>query len=161
MRTLLLLTILILASAPFTNAQDVSDLTKGECLTKTDEFTGKTSSVCFIGDDIEIEDQPSEPIMYMSLYLSSEAFVITSISDSWNFLSVDKAYMLIDGERFTLSTIQLDREVDGGSVTEQTAVVVSGDVMRVMKSASTIRMKIGQAVLNIPSTPVNSAVSQL
>lgn len=99
--------------------------------------------------------------MYMSLYLSSEAFVITSISDSWNFLSVDKAYMLIDGERFTLSTIQLDREVDGGSVTEQTAVVVSGDVMRVMKSASTIRMKIGQAVLNIPSTPVNSAVSQL
>jgi hypothetical protein len=77
------------------------------------------------------------------------ALIFTSGSESWAFLDDDTAYFLIDGKRQEAMFARGDREVDGGDVTEQNIVVLDKSFRAQLKNAETVRVKIGQHVLDI------------
>lgn len=125
-----------------------------QCDTKTDEFTGKEGTVC---ESIEmiVEEHPTERIYTSTAMLvkinSMTVMVITTGSDSWNFLGTDNAYALIDGERHFLKVQKVSRNAKSGVVIEQNAVMLDDRDLQALKSASKIRLKIGSAVFEVPS----------
>lgn len=145
-------------------AQAQDQAVSSPCARETDEFKEQTTTRCE-PLSVEIEDQPGETI-YRARLIVSEVdgqpfLVLYTASDSWNFLDVDTAYALIDGENYRFRFLDVDREVDSGEVMEQNAMVVEAPAFEALGSASTIRLKIGQAVLRLPAEELGTQVRAL
>jgi hypothetical protein len=76
--------------------------------------------------------------------------LIATSSDSWNFLSTEKAYAIIDGESYQFKFATVDNETnDAGSVTEQNVAFISSEVLSQIVECSEFRMKVGRAVFDL------------
>lgn len=155
------ITLFILATFP---SYGQGESTPSPCTQETDAFTEQTATRCEALSP-EIEEQPGETIYRARTVVSQvdgQVFLLLyTVSESWNFLDVDTAYALIDGENYTFRFVDVDREVDSGQVTEQNAMIVDAPVLDALRSASKVRLKVGQAVLRLPAEDLRTHVRAL
>lgn len=120
------------------------------CEKEVDEFKGTTTIVC-PELSATIEEEPQEPVITFNISLVERnrrnMLVLTAISDSWNFLSVEKAYIIAGGENFAGEFLQAHSSVEDGHVIEQHAMVLREEQLRQLARAESFRMKAGQLVL--------------
>lgn len=133
------------------------------CEVETDEFTEKTSVVCPT-HEFTVEEQPDETIYYTRARLQRQEgtnyLLIVTGSDSWNFLSAEEAYAIIDGENYQFKFATVDNETnDGGSVTEQNAALIPSKVLSQIKECSEFRMKVGRAVFDLSDSGLQKQAS--
>lgn len=129
-------------------------LAVAQCESETDEFTGQVTVACE-NREVPVESQPGERIYgaYATAAKSEGkyAVLLTTSSDSWNFLSTDKAHALIDGDRFEFRAGAGDREIESGGVVEQKVILLSESEVRTVAEAERFRLKLGQAVFDLSS----------
>jgi hypothetical protein len=134
------------------------------CTRETDEFKQQTVTRCE-PLSAEIEEQPAETIYRVRVVLGrldEDAYLLVStVSDSWNFLRVDTAYALIDGENHEFRFMRVDREVEGGQVAEQNALMLDAEALGALAAAAEVRVKLGQAVLRLPADALQAHAQAL
>ncbi|MFO8099800.1 MAG: hypothetical protein R6T83_09310 [Salinibacter sp.] len=134
------------------------------CTRETDEFKQQTVTRCE-PLSAEVEEQPAETIYRVRVVLGrldGEAYLLVStVSESWNFLRDDTAYALIDDENHEFQLMEIDREVDGGQVAEQNALMLDAEALDALASAAEVRVKVGQAVLRLPADALQAHAQAL
>ncbi len=134
------------------------------CTRETDEFKQQTVTRCE-PLAVEVEEQPAETMYRVRVLLGrldGDAYLLVStVSDSWNFLRVDTAYALIDGENHEFPLMEVDREVDGRQVAEQNALMLTPEALDALASAGEVRVKMGQAVLRLPAEALSAHAQAL
>jgi len=122
------------------------------CKFEKDEFTGKTSVQC-PHTQVAVEEQPIEKVYaaYASVAMNEGqyALIVTMRAESWNLLSEDTAYAIIDGKRheFGAAPNRNGNEILlGGKVAEQLLVVIPNTAVEKLASAEEFRVKIGTGV---------------
>ena len=161
--TFVLLAVLFFAGPARGQKVEPAPLAGGEpCEREVDEFTGVASYTC-PSLSLEVEKQPSEQIYGAKGLLlhndGSTFFLITTYSDSWNFLSVETAYTLLDGKRAKFALQSVNREVNGGRVYEQNAIQLSSKDLQRLAEVTEFRMKVGLAVFGVPVEDLAEQVS--
>jgi hypothetical protein len=126
--------------------------TDAPCTTETDEFTQATTIDC-PNANATVQQQPGNALYTTQINLvkaEGRPFVLlTTSSDSWNFLDVDRAYMIADGQNFNSKLMRVESEVQGGSVIEQNVTPLTEDALRALAQAKSFRIKVGQAVFRV------------
>lgn len=155
----------VTAHPSFAQAEAPSpESTASPCVQETDEFKQQTVTRC---DplSVEIEQEPDESLYRTRVLLSEidgQAFLLVyTVSESWNFLDVDTAYALIDGDSYEFPFADVEREVESGRVTEQNAVMLDDDVLDALASATEVRVKVGSGVLRLPAEDLGAHVRAL
>lgn len=137
--------------APRVSAQD--------CGVKTDEFSGSETVVCS-NRPVQVTAQPGERIwrVYSAVVISPERADMVTVSvvanaEGWNWLSVNTAWLLADGERLEVKALRADSDVEGEGVTEQVVLVMDRSEAQVVAEASVVRAKVGRAELRLGPLP--------
>jgi hypothetical protein len=129
-----------------------------DCKRETDKFKGIDKITC---DNVQITvtEQPGERIARSGLFVaktsesSAPLAVITTRSDSWNFLDTDTAYILADESRIEVSVKRAGSDAGNGHVVEQQALMFDLQQARQLSQADTVRMKMGSAVFRLDPLP--------
>jgi len=124
------------------------------CKTETDEFTQRKIIRCETVN-IQVESQPRRDLFYHRAGIrevdEQPLILFVTGSDSWNFLSVDRAYAIIDGKNYDFELMNVSSETtDTGSVSEQNAILLTTDHLQRISDAKKFRVKIGHAIFRIP-----------
>lgn len=133
-----------------------------QCTREVDEFTGNETISCPRAE-VPVEEQPRNNLYgAWATVVRSEGktgIIVSTLSDSWNFLSTGKAHALIDGTRHELALASGERAVESGSVIEQNVIVLPSGKAKAAADASSFRVKIGQAVLDL--SPITSDIESI
>jgi hypothetical protein len=126
-----------------------------QCDRETDKFTGESSLTCD-GRTADVRKQPIHRL-YRARVIAYKTggefgFVLSAGADSWNWLRVEEAHALVDSSRHTYPVVADNQEVTSTVVVEQLIFTVSEEQARDVASASSVRIKVGNAVLDI--TPI-------
>lgn len=164
----LFISLLFLSPLPV-HAQDAPDPApptdpEAPCTRETDEFKQQTVTRCE-PLSAEVEEQPAETLYRVRVVLGrlddAPYLLLSTVSDSWNFLDVETAYALIDDKRHEFRLSRVDQDVDGGQVSEQNAIMLDADALETLAEAREVRMKAGQAVLRLPAGDLSAHAQAL
>lgn len=148
LRTASLTLLLSLLLAPSLLAQDKSP----PCEKKEDEFKQQVTITCPDANS-EIQQQPQNEFLVSGVGLvqreGQNYLIFTTASDSWNFLDVDTAYMIVNGQNLESELINSENQTQNGSVIEQNVAPLTESELRKIAEAESFRAKIGRAIFKI------------
>ena len=138
----LVFALLLLTSSAF--AQD--------CTSERDEFIGGTAIDC---PDIEvpIEEHPENRLLYRGASFidadGQKGIILTTASDSWNYLDDGTAYALVDGQRMEFDVYEIEATAKEGRVMEQNFFIMSDSQVRRVANASQFRVQYSNGVFDM------------
>ncbi len=147
--TLLLFLLLISGSLSSLHAQSLTQ-------DKVDEFTGDR---IIQSESEKIDHEGFSGRTYISAFYNEGTYVmiITVISnDSWQLLSTNTAYFLIDGERESHDLKRVETDVSSGTTTERHAIILSESEFERFGEAEEIRFKAGGNVYTLSQEAIKS-----
>jgi len=123
---------------------------------EVDEFTGKqvvSSKTTEVSVVENTGEEVSAAVGFVVYVEGSYALLIDVRSESANFIGEDKAYFVVDGERYEkrLGQGESDMETEGTTVAfyERLVVELDEEFRDVLSDATRARMKAGDTVFNI------------
>lgn len=138
------------------------------CQSETDEFTETKTAECPMIQPV-VEKQPTERLHKSAIRLArvstdkatSAILMVITRSDSWNFLSENSLYAIIDGERYTWKLRRGATDMDMGSVIEGYHAILTKAELNDISSSNSFRLKLGTAVFDLSDTDINEHASAL
>ena len=148
---------LFLIALPAAGQDGVEDLKEGECMIQKTEAKDSNNLICMADRTLTVDQKPNFPVRDGSVALASikagDLMMITVVSEEWNFHEANTAYVIVDGERRPFKAVPLNqKELDSGRVIEQFAIEITTGHSNTFAYAETIRIMIGEMVIDVSDT---------
>jgi len=134
-------------------AQDPSEFIKEN---RVDEFTGdkvvKSQTTEIVVEQNKADEDVRTAGSWVVYVNGTYGLFLGVVSDNYNYVTVDDAYFVIDGERYKANAETVSRDVDtngGYRVFEQLVITLDKELRTALETATKSRVKVGQIIYNI------------